>query len=414
MPFNYEIINEESNIAIATLWTNTKQIKTTLGNTINKVGIIGNIYTPIGINHMLTTLAKHNNINTLILYGTDINGIGDYIIQFFKEGKIPKLLIPKEVAEEIRKTVKVIDLRNEYKTNNNQALLKTIEENYKPGNPTRPSREITIKEEPKNNWETPLMGALIYETNTYRAWIKLIDLILRFGVTKELPNNTYREFLGVNIIIDGTKTTTPMGRPINEKQIKINKEALETITNTLSENPYTTNAIHKNEYLIQGIITGDYYNQTTYIPTLDAFNEWCKTIIEQWALAKAIVEEINKRFNAWYKVGNVGIIIFSARIKEDQVSKAQDFVKRNEAIFREFIEDPRGNFTIEKQNGQVIIEHRYPKTHELIEKLTFNTLNQAYNYLKNRNYFTTYSHALYLGKEITRAFLEEYYTQDKE
>ncbi len=60
MKFNYEVINEDSNIAIVTLWSSINQVKGLLGNSIGLVGVIGNLYTPVGINYMIATLARMN------------------------------------------------------------------------------------------------------------------------------------------------------------------------------------------------------------------------------------------------------------------------------------------------------------------------------------------------------------------
>ncbi|WP_054848807.1 hypothetical protein [Vulcanisaeta sp. JCM 14467] len=84
MRFSYEVVNEDSNIAVVTLWSSVDQVKRLLGDSIRLVGIIGNLYTPVGINYMIATLSRFNWIDTLIVLGLDYNGVGDLLIRFFR------------------------------------------------------------------------------------------------------------------------------------------------------------------------------------------------------------------------------------------------------------------------------------------------------------------------------------------
>lgn len=88
-------------------------------------------------------------------------------------------------------------------------------------------------------------------------------------------------------------------------------------------------------------------------------------------------------------------------------------MRRNANVFSEFVEDPRGNFLVMREGESVVVEHRLPITNSLHRRFSFKSLEEAYNTLKNSNHFTNYSHAMYLGKELARAFLLRNYEQDK-
>ncbi len=166
--------------------------------------------------------------------------------------------------------------------------------------------------------------------------------------------------------------------------------------------------------MVQGVISGDYYNQVVYLRSVDVLNDWCRQLYRWWSLAKRIVETLNREFNAWYSVGSIAVIPFSARIYVKDLGRAEEFVKRNANVFSEFVEDPRGgNFLVMREGESVIVEHRLPITNSLHRRFSFNTLEEAYSTLKNSNHFTIYSHAMYLGKELARAFLLRDYEQDK-
>ena len=414
MKFNYEVINEDSNIALVILWSSIDQIKELLGDSMKLVGIIGNLYTPIGINYMISTLAKMNWIDTLIVYGIDYNGVGERLIQFFKDGGLDVLLVGRDVADKIRSTVKIIDLRGAFRSRDINTLVRVIHENYRPGrSPVRPLINAEINEhEYGDGWTIPLVGGFIYEKDTYRSWVKLVDLVLNYGFDKD----DYRELISPLVVIDSMGKPHPFRR-LSEpgpRGFEPPIDAVNTIIKELRGNPYSTAATYYGgDYLVQGVISGDYYNQLVYLSSVDAFNDWCRQLYKWWSLAKRIVETLNREFNAWYSVGSMVILPFSSRIYTKDLDRAKEFVKRNAGVFNEFIDDPRGNFLITKEGNSVIVEHRLPITNLLHRRYSFNSLEEAYNALKNSNHFTNYSHAMYLGKELARAFLQRDYEQDK-
>ncbi|WP_054841704.1 hypothetical protein [Vulcanisaeta distributa] len=415
MKFNYEVINEESNIAIVTLWSSVNQVKGLLGDSISLVGVIGNLYTPVGINYMIATLARMNWIDTLIVYGLDYNGVGDLLIRFFRDGALDVLLVSKDVADSVRSTVRVIDLREAFKVRNADLLIRIVHENYRSGRrPVRPLMNVEVREnEHGGGWVLPLVGGFIYERDTYRSWVKLVDLVLNYGFDK----GDYRELITPLVVIDSMGKPHPFRR-LNEAGLRGGfeppAEVVDAMVRELRINPYSINAVYYgSDYLVQGVISGDYYNQVVYLRSVDVLNDWCRQLYRWWSLARRIVETLNSEFNAWYSVGSIAVMPFSARIYAKDLSRAEEFVRRNANVFSEFVEDPRGNFLVMREGESVVVEHRLPITNSLHRRFSFKSLEEAYNTLKNSNHFTNYSHAMYLGKELARAFLLRNYEQDK-
>ncbi|WP_446752366.1 DUF4346 domain-containing protein [Vulcanisaeta sp. JCM 16161] len=414
MRFSYEVINEDSNIAIVTLWSSINQVKGLLGDSINLVGIIGNLYTPVGINYMVATLSRFNWIDTLIVFGLDYNGVGDLLIRFFRDGALDVLMVSKDVADSVRSTVRVVDLRGAFRERDVNALIKVVHESYRPGRrPVRPLINVEFNESERGGgWVLPLVGGFIYERDTYRSWVKLVDLVLNYGFDK----GDYRELLSPFVVIDSTGKPHPFRR-LSEAGLRGFEppaELVNAIINELRINPYSVGAVYYGgDYLVQGVISGDYYNQLVYLRSVDVLNDWCRQLYRWWSLAKRVVEALNGEFNAWYSVGSIALIPFSARIYARDISRAEEFVKRNSGVFMEFVEDPRGNFLVMREGDSVVVEHRLPITNALHRRFSFKSLEEAYNVLKNSNHFTNYSHAMYLGKELARAFLLRDYEQDK-
>ncbi|MCG2892039.1 MAG: thymidylate synthase [Vulcanisaeta sp.] len=417
MRLRYEVINEESNIAVVTLWSSVEQVKKVLGDALSMVGVIGNLYTAIGINYMLSTLARMNRIDTLIMVGADVNGVGDLVVRFFRDGYLPRPLISREVLDMLRSSIRLLDLREAYRSGRFGEVIEALRSNYNPSPPKRPAIYVEVVEEEVNNWPFPLAGAFIYERDTYRSWVRVVDLVLNYGFDKVVGDGaSIREFLMPLVVIDSIGRPHPFRR-LNENGLRafsdVNRAIGDKIINELRGNPYSLNAVViEGDYVVQGILSGDYYNQFVYLRSVDVLNDWCRNVYRWWSLAKYVVDELNREFNAWYSVGYVGILPFTAWIRGDDLRRAEEFVRRNASVFREFVEDPRGSFVIRREGDGVIIEHRLPMTHDLHRRLTFKSLNEAYEYFKNSNYFTTYAHALYLGKEVARAFLLSNYEQD--
>ncbi|MGC8607915.1 MAG: DUF4346 domain-containing protein [Vulcanisaeta sp.] len=414
MKFNYEVINEDSNIAIVTLWSSINQVKELLRDSIRFVSIIGNLYTPVGINYMITTLARINWIDTLIMFGLDYNGVGDLLIRFFRDGALDVLLVGKDVADSVRSTIKVIDLREAFKARNTDALIRVIHENYRPGRkPVRSLINTDINEqEYGSGWALPLVGGFVYERDTYRSWVKLVDLVLNYGFDK----GDYRELITPLVVIDSMGKPHPFRRlsEVGLRGFEPPAELVNTLINELRINPYSMGAVYYGgDYLVQGVISSDYYNQLIYLRSVDVLNDWCRQLYRWWSLAKRVVETLNREFNAWYSVGSMALVPFSARIYAKDLDRAEEFVRRNSSVFSEFVEDPRGNFLVMREGDSVVVEHRLPITNALHRRFSFRSLEEAYNALKNSNHFTNYAHAMYLGKELARAFLLRDYEQDK-
>ncbi len=323
----------------------------------------------------------------------------------------------KDVADNVRSTVRVIDLRGgAFKARNADLLIKAVHENYRPGRrPVRPSMNVEVRENERGGgWVLPLVGGFIYERDTYRSWVKLVDLVLNYGFDK----GDYRELITPLVVIDSVGKPHPFRR-LSEAGLKGFEPPVEVVDAMIRElrvNPYSMNATYYGgDYLVQGVISGDYYNQVVYLKSVDVLNDWCRQLYRWWSLAKRIVETLNGgEFNAWYSVGSIAVIPFSARIYVKDLGRAEEFVMRNTNVFSEFVEDPRGgNFLVMREGESVVVEHRLPITNSLHRRFSFNSLEEAYNVLKNSNHFTNYSHAMYLGKELARAFLLRDYEQDK-
>jgi thymidylate synthase len=449
------IINPKSNVAISTLWSKKDFLLGKIPENIkNKIGIIGTTYTSHGINYIFETLAENPQIDTLILYGYDLSTSGETLVRVFgeKNTNLPVIILDKDKVEEIVRSVKLVDLRKEAKEMKIEKLFEEVEKNYKEEKPKR--KKIDLKVEEKSNIESypfPLSGHYIYDNKSvFRAWVKILDLIMRFGSLKfseyEIPQ---KEFFNVVVtlglygndyklereffeFIEKENFDRHINEVLNPKKPegveytygerffahRFGKNQINYLIEKLSKSPYSRRALvvswdHEKDQNIgnppciigvQGIITDNFYNHTVIIRSNDMFKAWPLNFVAQIELAKFIVSEINKRANTDYKIGSITSISISAHIYQTDFERAKEVIEKYSGKMMEFVEDPKGNFLIYLENGKVVLEHRTPDNSFILWKNSFETFEQAYRFLKSGNMFSFASHAFYLSKELKNAF----------
>jgi len=463
------VVNKDSNIAISTLWSKKELILNSISEEVKKkIGIIGTTYTVYGINYILETLSKFPKIDTLIVFGADLSESGNATIKIFKDKDFEryKIVFPKGKIKKILDTVKVIDLREEFRKRNYKALEEAIEKNYKEkAGEVRETIELVLEEKAEEitSWPIPLSGYYIYETSVFRAWIKVLDLIMKFGSLKfseyEEPQ---KEYLNVMITIGlygrEYKIEEEFFEYIKyeefEKHIKevlspekpdyveytygerffrhdFGKNQIEYLINKLCSAPYSRRALvvswnHMRDQVsqnppciigIQGIITDNYYNHTVWIRSNDMVKGWPVNIVGQIKLAEYIVNEINKRCGTNFEIGTITTISTSAHIYQHDWNLAREALSKHFHKIKEFVEDPKGLFLIYTDEDGITLEHRTPDNSRIDFKIKSKDFWELYNSVKGGNFFSLFDHALYLGKELMSAYQKfkrgEEYKQDE-
>ena len=446
-------INEKSNIAIVSLWTKKEVILENIKPYKGKLHAIGTLYTAYGINYLIHTLAERPNIDTLILYGSDLSSSGTALLELFNNFKITKglkLLWDFEEIKPILESVKVVDLRRAYEGGNWFTLKEVIDKLYSPNRKVRPVLKLELVEIEVDGWTLPISGLAIGENSLFKAWLKAVYAIMSFGSVKGseygekqkqvlnlvMSLNLYgkrytleREFFQyipehmfeehARSLLNPHKPehiTYTYGERLNAHPIGGNQ--LEKITEKLRDNPNTRRAIavlwhHSIDMdskdppcivTVQGDVTGGYYNHTAYIRSNDMFSAWPLNMYGQIRLA----EEVASRLGL--KVGVVTTISCSAHVYEHDWSNAWNLIHENYDKLAEFTPDPRGNYLIYLKDSGVIVEHRAPdgsKAGEL--KLSS---PKDYKNLKTVALFLSSDHAFYLGWEARRA-LEKFMRKEK-
>jgi len=464
------IINPKSNIAVCTLWSKKESVLEALPEKLKeKIGIIGTLYTSHGVNYLLETLAQNPQVDTLILYGSDLSTSGETLVKLLGEKQIdlPIIFLNKEAIKEIVDSIKLIDLRKEARVRDYKRLFEEIEKNFNEEQKQK-RRKIDLKIEEKINIEShpvPLSGQAIYDDKSvFRAWVKILDLIMRFGSLKsteyEIPQ---KEFLNLTVTLglygkeykiekeffefiekeNFERHTKEVLNPKKPKEVeytygerlfahRFGKNQIRYLIEKLASAPYSRRAVvvswdHEKDQnsenppciiAIQGIITGDFYNHTVVIRSNDMFKAWPINFVAQIELAKYIVSEINKIAKTNFKLGSVTSISTSAHIYQTDFERVMKVLEKYSHLEGEFVQDPKGNFLIYIEDGKVILEHRTPDNSTLLIREEFKNFEEVVKFIRNNeNIFTSPWHAVYLINELRNAFEKlrrgEEYIQDE-
>ncbi|MEM4510295.1 MAG: thymidylate synthase [Pyrobaculum sp.] len=169
-----------SNIILILLWLTPDKIKPEIRE---KVAYAGAVYSADSVNYIIKSLYEtYLFVDTVVVYGPDLNKIGDLIINALRGICNEALRIPCEYVKELG--VYVVDLR----WKSEEKLREAVYRLYRPRDtPARPRRALTLFTPERR---LPYLGAhVIYDTDVDVLRLKAIDYVLTYGV--ETPDVLY-------------------------------------------------------------------------------------------------------------------------------------------------------------------------------------------------------------------------------
>jgi len=451
MRLNIKILNPKSNIAICTLWGKKEVILNMLGNDKDKVSIIGTLYTTYGINYLIRTLAKYNRIDTLIVFGPDLSKSGEALVKLFSEKEIPKglkLVWELEQIRDILDSVRIIDLRSVFGRNGCKDVLReVVRRNFKPDIvAVRKARELQLIEPVVEYFPLPLAGFYIHDEELFSLWLKAIYAVMKYGFIKESEyGEKQKEIIGLLSILEiyghekmNEELIKPFQQIIDPDEFNKHSEVLlksghddyvsytygerlldnkifgnqiKYVVKKLSERPESRRAVAvlwlpedmRAEappcmILMQGIISGEYYNHIAVFRSHDIFSAWPLNVFGQYQLAKSIIKQIREYSGKNIKLGTIVTFSISAHIYEHDWRRATELINKNKKMLRNrFVPDLRGNMILNRE----YIEHRTPMG-EILDKYAL-----VYSDLKFEASFLSPDHAFWLGYIIGKKGVEE-------
>ncbi|MEZ0346424.1 MAG: thymidylate synthase [Infirmifilum sp.] len=398
------VLNEKSNIGIATLWTKKEVVLAALQRmgVDSKVNIIGTLYTKYGINHLLYTLSRHPEINTLIIFGADLSGSGYALVELFKGRVVEglRLMWTLEELKPILETVKVLDLREEFKKGNYQSLAETIEQVFSPGT-YRSILNLELREVEASTWPEQVAGLVVVEEDILRAWAKLLDAVTHWGYVKASEyGERQKQLLGVEVVLYAEEALAKAHRleayfSRDELQAHVKSlleglegasysygerlrrhrlagDQIESLVSRLATSPATRRAIALTWdftvdpssqdppclILVQGDVSGNKYNQLAYFRSHDVYAGWPVNVYGLLRLMENVSSMLTERMGRQIRPGFLTVFSASLHLYEHDWARAREVIMREKHSFRSFIPDPKGNFIIRLSEGKIILEHR--------------------------------------------------------
>lgn len=431
--------NEDAHIGIVTCWTKKEEIKEKLTPlNLNKVAVIGQLYSKEGISYIIRNLYLRPNVNTLIITGKDLSGSKEFFKNFLNKQENRELIhkeIPEEKIEEfiawfsqntyfieeeqLNDTIDAINIEQDW---TNQTI--DFPEPEKRESNIYPSEEACFRLEDKKIAD---------------LWLKVLDRIIKFGKNKmsaysemqtELVNITtviseedpddpylpdflyfsqqeltdYYPQLMTDHIFQGVEYTYG-SRLRNHDGIN----QIEHIIKDLKENNYSRRAIAftwnvakdtgnpKSPCLnlVHALVNGEKLYLTCYMRSNDMYRAWPQNAFALRKVQKEISQAIN------IPMGKLIFVSNSAHIYERDYVEACDVVEKYKPKL-ECNQDPRGSFVIELKDEQIKVNH-YSPDGIVLQTFAGKTATELQNQI-----FTFISdplHALDLGQELYKAEL---------
>ncbi len=432
-----------SNVGICTLWTKKEVIAGNVSS--SDYAVCGNLYTVQGINPMLKNILANPRINTIVFCGADLMRSGDAFFSFVANGidAERKIIgsygyIDSDIGESLvlllRKNVRIVDMRG--KEREIGAEVKKLRDGR---GPFMEPVVITTSEE-----TAPSMGS---EETSYRvdgssireAWLKMIDIIMKFGADKPTEYNTkQKEILNLTAVIDSERehadervesyyrtffsrdvppgVTYTYGNRIYGYDIGSGKKFDQAayVVDRLRENRSTRRAFismwnigsdsDKSNHdppcivSVSFSIRGGKLYETAVIRSNDIFGAWPYNASALRRLQREIASKVG------VDVGSLTTISISAHIYENNWLEASGVVGREyTGKVMPFVQDRNGYFVIEIRDNEIVVEHRVNDGRR--SNFTFRgaKAQPLYRQILHENLITKFDHAAYIGHELARA-----------
>ncbi len=438
--------NLGSEVSIVTLWTKRQKIEELIDK--NKYSIIGQLYSKDeGLNALIRNCLANKKIRHIIITGDDFNNSGEALLKLFENGidKENKIIgidhafidkeIPKQAINNFRKNVKTYDYRN---LKDGSELNKIIESLPKLGSYGEPE----VFPEPKLDIPEILPneknGFIIREKYVGDAWLKILNLIMKFGETKKSQYDiSQREIMDLVTIIEEEDTDNPKWREfydfteddlkeylptvLTPKEMGVeytygqrlmkfrNIDQIKKIVQELKSHNFSRRAVActwdimkdiKSDNppcldLVQCLVQGNKLYLTAYFRSNDMFGAWPRNVYALRKLQKMISEKIG------IEMGSITTFSCSAHIYKNNWEKTKEIIQKN-PIKVDKIGDPRGNFRITVGDDKIKVAHLTP-VGKRIDKIEGKTAEEICEKMVKEFRINDQFHAFYLGMELQKA-----------
>lgn len=435
--------NPKANIGVCTLWTPRENFtKEYIKGSVNKVAIIGNMYSVYGLGILIRNFLSNSLLNYLLVTGTELGNSKETIKNLANNENLPKkLFLSTEHIDEFLRRVKIFYV-NKDEVNDFISLLSK----KTPGSFAN-SIIVNLPEPKASFFPSSKSGHLIRARTIEEGYRKLLGEIRRFGhiTGQDSEGQRRQELWELNMVItdqdprDFSSIPHPEYSPEQiqkycedfwngsepkdlayryghiirfaygdqvEAVKKAFKDKAETFRTIMSlwnpcesireKDPPCITVIHPR-------IIGDYLHLWAYIRTNDMFGGWPLNAAALRYFQHKLLEELKvelKRPNL--QLGELGVTSGSAHVYERNWLAVDSFLGEEKP--GKFYPDPKGNFEIRVEDGVIIVNHYSPDGNELLQKFSGTSAKELSR--KIMPFISQIQNALYIGRELQKVEME--------
>lgn len=448
--------NLQSSVGICTLWTQRQRIAK--GIDPNLFSVIGNLYSgKRGLDPLIRNLLANPRLRHLVVCGSDISGSGQTLIDFFKngfekeseyqadywlvksksEGKVD-IEVSEEALKQLRQQVEIFDCRGITDLAELSRLILTI----KPLSAWSEPRVFPKKEPRSEIFPSESSIHVIRGRTVAECWLKLLREIIQFGIISSTHyENRQKEILNLVTIIsqeDPHNPFIPEWMPHSKEHLEayylkiltakqlpdmsyayghrmrayFGRDQIQDVINKLKREPDSRSAVVSLWDAQRDNISGSspclnhlWFRLrqgklflTAVIRSNDMFEGWPENAFGLRQLQQLVTQEIGN-----CQLGELTIVSESAHLYDDCWEEAGTIVKEHwHEVIQDprNIRDPRANFIISVENGEIKVEHCSPQG----DALQVFRGKSAYELrTKIASFISLIEHGIYLGSELQKA-----------
>lgn len=433
--------NHLANIGICTLWT-PREIFTNkyIGELMNKVAIVGNLYSVFGLGILIRNFLSNPLLNYLLVTGTELGNSRDALKNLASDETLPeKLFLSKEDIGEFLRRVKIVFLDKEDIVHN---VSVASQDAFK--EPLKFKSIIVDLPKPKANFfPSSHSGHLIRVKTIEEGYCKLLGEIRRFGriTGQDSEGQRRQELWELNMVItdqdperfysiphpeysaeqiqkyceDFWKGSEPKdlayryGHIIRfaygdqveavKKAFKDKAETFRTVISLWNPNESIREKDPPCITVIHPRIIGDCLHLWAYIRTNDMFGGWPLNAAALRYFQHKLLKELKVELKRHLQLGELGVTSGSAHIYERNWLAVDSFL--DEERPEKFYPDPKGNFEIKAGDGVIVVNHYSPDGADLLQVFKGTTARELSK--KIEPFISQISNALYIGRALQKA-----------
>ncbi len=450
---NLTLGKREHPAAVCCLWMKQARLAEALPD--SSYSVLGNLYSKDGLNYLLRNVLARPTVRGIVICGPDLTHSGEALIKLSEQGVDERhrvagddaqieTEIPRQVIDEWRANVRIVDLRGVNDSARVQEALAELDATL-PHTPFAEPHVFPRHSPAADEFPAEETGFVVRGDRIVEVWVHLLAAILAFG-RRDLTAYTVqqRELLDVVATIHDEESSDfdlPAWMPLTREQLDayypqlLTGERPANIAYTYGERLFDFNGrdqiaamveeLRETRYsrravaglwdpardarsadppclnLIQARARDGKLYLTAYFRSHDVFRAWP---MNAFALRR-LQGEIAAQVGANCMLGDLVIISQSAHIYADSWDAARRITTEHAREYLKnprLIRDPRGSFNIRVEGFQIRVDHYSPEGN-LLATFSGNTARALQRELA---FFTSrVDHAIYLGMELEKAEL---------